>query len=348
MLSKAGAPPQGSDGLINVEPRSRFDRSTGHGSSPDDDGSAVARSPPASILIVEDEGIVAQDLMEALTRLGYRISGVASEGTQAVAMATQLQPELVVMDVSLRGEIDGIQAARMMQEQSHVPIIFLTGHRDSETLQRAVLTGPLGYLIKPFQEDELRCAIEVAIHKHRSERQVREREEALRRSAELLQNLSLIDELTQLRNRRGFFELAQQALKVAQREHYAMGVFFMDLNGLKRINDSLGHQAGDQALRDTAEVLRDTFRSSDILARIGGDEFVAMAHVHSTQDLHALGGRLRDHLQAFNQTHRRPYPLNISVGMTLVDIPTEEDLESLLARADAAMYEEKRAVSSRA
>lgn len=334
--------------MINVEPRSRFDRSTGHGSSPDDDGSAVAESPPASILIVEDEGIVAQDLMEALVRLGYRISGVASEGTQAVAMATQLQPELVVMDVSLRGEIDGIQAARMMQEQSHVPIIFLTGHRDSETLQRAVLTGPMGYLIKPFQEDELRCAIEVAIHKHRSERQVREREEALRRSAELLQNLSLIDELTQLRNRRGFFELAQQALKVAQREHYAMGVFFMDLNGLKRINDTLGHQAGDQALRDTAEVLRDTFRNADILARIGGDEFVAMAHVHSTQDLHALGGRLRDHLQVFNQTHRRPYPLNISVGMTLVDIPTEEDLESLLARADAAMYEEKRAVTSRA
>jgi diguanylate cyclase (GGDEF)-like protein len=338
--------------LINVEPRNRlFDRATAADSSSDDDTRVTGMTPevaPASILIVEDEGIVAQDLKEALSRLGYRIAGIASEGNQAVAMAEQLQPELVVMDVGLRGEVDGIQAARMMQEHSHVPIIFLTGHRDSETLQRAVLTGPLGYLIKPFQEDELRCAIEVAIHKHRAERAVREREEALLRNAELLQTLSLIDELTQLRNRRGFFELAQQALKVAQREHYAMGVFFMDLNGLKRINDTLGHQAGDQALRDTAEVLRATFRSSDILARIGGDEFVAMAHVHSTQDLHALSGRLREHLHEFNKTHRRPYPLNISVGMTLVDIPTEEDLESLLARADAAMYEEKRAVSTRA
>jgi diguanylate cyclase (GGDEF)-like protein len=337
--------------LFNVEPRNRlFERPTAADSSSADDTKVTGMTPdmaPASILIVEDEGIVAQDLKEALTRLGYRICGIASEGTQAVAMAEQLQPELVVMDVSLRGEVDGIQAARMMQEHSHVPIIFLTGHRDSETLQRAVLTGPLGYLIKPFQEDELRCAIEVAIHKHRAERAVREREETLLRNAELLQTLSLIDELTQLRNRRGFFELAQQALKVAQREHYSMGVFFMDLNGLKRINDTLGHQAGDQALRDTAEVLRATFRSSDILARIGGDEFVAMAHVHSTQDLHALSGRLREHLQEFNKLHRRPYPLNISVGMTLVDIPTEEDLESLLARADAAMYEEKRAVSTR-
>ena len=84
--------------------------------------------------------LLKQDLMEALTRLGYRISGVASEGNQAVTMATQLRPELVVMDVSLRGEIDGIQAARLMQEHAHVPVIFLTGHRDAETLQRALRT----------------------------------------------------------------------------------------------------------------------------------------------------------------------------------------------------------------
>jgi DNA-binding NarL/FixJ family response regulator len=134
--------------LINVEPRNRLDGPAGTESSPDDD--VAATSPAAAtILIVEDEGIVAQDLMEALTRLGYRICGVASEGTQAVAMAAQLRPELVVMDVSLRGDIDGIQAARMMQEHSYLPIIFLTGHRDNETLHRAVLTGPLGYLIKP-------------------------------------------------------------------------------------------------------------------------------------------------------------------------------------------------------
>jgi diguanylate cyclase (GGDEF)-like protein len=298
-------------------------------------------------MIVEDEGIVARDLEEALTRLGYRVSGVASEGTQAVSMAEKLNPELVVMDVSLRGEVDGIQAARLIQERSHVPIIFLTGHRDSETLHRAVLTGPLGYLIKPFHEDELRCAIEVAIHKHRSEIEVREREETLRRSAERMQTLSLSDELTGLHNRRGFFELAQQALKVARREQFAepdaeqaaMGLFFMDLDGLKRINDSVGHQAGDQALRDAAEVLRHTFRDSDILARIGGDEFVALAQVHGAHALDALSTRLREQLREFNNAHDRPYDIDLSVGMTLVD---EESLETMLARADAAMYEDKR------
>ena len=308
-----------------------------------DEDEAVETPATVRILLVEDEGIIARDVAETLTRLGYVVTGIASEGAQAVSMAQELQPELVVMDVSLRGDIDGIQAARQIQEHAHVPIIFLTGHTDEETLHRAVLTSPLGYLIKPFQEAELHCAIEVAIHKHRADRETREREEALRRSAEHMQTLSLIDELTQLHNRRGFFELAQQALKVAKREQYAMGLFFMDLNGLKQINDGLGHLTGDQALRDTAAVLRHTFRDSDIVARIGGDEFVALAHVHASQDMDALRGRLREHLREFNTSRTRPYVLDLSIGTTVAEIPSDEDLQSLLALADASMYAEKRA-----
>lgn len=309
-------------------------------------GVAAESAAAVSILLVEDEGIVARDLEETLTRLGYRVAGIASEGTEAIAKARELRPQLVVMDVSLRGEIDGIQAACAIQEQSPVPVIFLTGHSDTETLQRAVLTGPLGYLIKPFQEAELRCAIEVAIHKHRSDLERREREELLLRSAERMQNLSLIDELTQLKNRRGFFELGQQALKIARREQYTMALFFMDLNGLKQINDKLGHMTGDEALRDTAAVLRNTFRDSDIVARLGGDEFVALAHVHSSTDIDALCARLREHLRDFNGSRSRPYQVNISIGVTLVDEPADEDLEAFIARADQAMYQEKRAASA--
>ena len=140
--------------VSSIEVDNTTPRTVGRGTGADADDPA-----PASILLVEDEGIVAQDLKETLTRLGYRVSGIASEGTQAVKMAQELEPELVVMDVSLRGEIDGIQAARLIQERSQVPVIFLTGHSDPATLQRAVLTGPLGYIVKPFQEIELRCAL---------------------------------------------------------------------------------------------------------------------------------------------------------------------------------------------
>lgn len=164
-------------GLINAE-RSLFTAEDSAKASLDaDDPDTYAAATPISILLVEDEGIVARDLEETLTRLGYDVSGVASEGVEAVAMAHALQPQLVLMDVNLRGGVDGIQAARAIQERSPVPIIFLTGHSDTRTLQRAVLTGPLAYLIKPFHEAELRCAIEVAIHKHRAEVAMREREE---------------------------------------------------------------------------------------------------------------------------------------------------------------------------
>jgi two-component system, cell cycle response regulator len=233
----------------------------------------------------------------------------------------------------------------MILERFHIPVIFLTGHRDIETLQRAVRTGPLGYILKPFQEVELRSAIEVAIHKHRADVALREREEALRRNAELLKSLSLVDELTQLNNRRGFFELARQTLKIARREHYSMGLFFIDLNGLKSINDNLGHLVGDQALRDAADILRDTFRDSDIIARIGGDEFVALAHV--TRDTNALRQRLRDHLAMYNATRKQAFNLDVSIGTTVVNVTKDDDIEAMIARADAAMYEEKRAMTGK-
>lgn len=300
---------------------------------------------PISILVVEDEGIVARDLQESLTRLGYRVVGVAGDGAQAVSLVEQQEPDLVVMDVTLRGDLDGIQTARLIHERSQAPVVFLTGHSDPATLQRAVSAGPLGYILKPFQEVELRCAIEVAIHKHRADLAIQEREEALRRSAEHMQTLSLIDELTQLKNRRGFFELAEQAIKVAKREHHALGLFFMDLNGLKGVNDTHGHSVGDQALRDAAQVLRQTFRDSDIVARLGGDEFVALAHVAHDRDVDALRRRLRMHLDEFNAAEDRPFVLALSIGMTLVDVAADEEISDLIARADEAMYRDKRSGS---
>jgi len=321
--------------LVNAENQRLFAIADTNATS----GLDPAGADPISILLVEDEGVIARDLEDTLIRLGYRISGIASEGAEAIEMARELHPQLVVMDVSLRGEVDGIDAACAIQEEAPVPVIFLTGHTDPETLQRAVSTGPLGYLIKPFEETDLRCAIEVAIHKHRSDLARREREETLRRSAE---NLSLIDELTQLKNRRGFFELGEQALKIARREQHTMALFFMDLDGLKQINDTLGHMSGDDALRDTAAVLRHTFRGSDIVARLGGDEFVALAHLNSELDVETLCARLREHLQEFNSARTRPYQVDLSIGATLVDDPADQDLEAFIARADEAMYREKR------
>lgn len=332
--------------MIDLEQHSQFATGTGEEASSGvlNPADALDAACPASvsILLVEDEWVVARDLEETLTRLGYRVCGTASEGTQAIAMADALQPEMIVMDVGLRGDLDGIQTARLILERIRLPIIFLTGHSDAETLHRAVLIGPLGYLVKPFQEAELHGAIEIALHNHRAARKTQAREAALRRYAEHHLTLSLADELTGLRNRRGFFELAHQALKLAKRERHALTLFFMDVNGLKQINDSQGHSAGDQALRDAAKVLRHTFRDSDILARLGGDEFVVLARIHDPQDAHALSERLHHQLADHNAAGSCTYTLDISIGMTIIAPGEAADLETLIADADEAMYREKR------
>ncbi len=130
----------------------------------------------STILIVEDERIVAKDLELRLKMLGYVIVGSVASGEEAVQLTAQLLPDLVIMDIRLNGELDGIEAADRIRKKHFIPVIYLTAHSDEETLQRAQLTEPYGYLLKPFQERELRTAIEMGLYKHRMERKIRDGE----------------------------------------------------------------------------------------------------------------------------------------------------------------------------
>ena len=130
----------------------------------------------AAILIVEDEAIVALDMSVQLEELGYEVIGVADHGEQALQLAAQRTPDLVLMDVHLKGGVDGIQTAGALARQCQAPVVYLTAHSDDDTVQRAASTAPYGYLTKPFQIRELRAAIEVALTKSRMERQLRDSE----------------------------------------------------------------------------------------------------------------------------------------------------------------------------
>ncbi len=157
-----------------------------------------------------------------------------------------------------------------------------------------------------------------------------------------LRSLSLVDELTGLYNRRGFFTLAQQQLKMADRLHRGLFLIFADLDGLKNINDNFGHQEGSSALVDSANILKETFRESDIIARIGGDEFVIMAIETADTDPDVFGMRLQEDIKSFNATSNRVYQLSISTGIASYDPYFPCSLEELLEKADAQMYEQKR------
>jgi CheY-like chemotaxis protein len=120
----------------------------------------------AKILVVEDENIVALEIKKRLQKLGYIVPGVASTGEDAISKAEGIRPDLVLMDIMLKGEIDGIHAAGEIRKRFNIPVVYLTAYSDEETLHRAKLTEPYGYILKPFEEDDLRTTIEIALYRH--------------------------------------------------------------------------------------------------------------------------------------------------------------------------------------
>lgn len=133
---------------------------------------ACENAVPARVLVIEDEAVVAIDVCHRLRRLGYVVAGQADTGEEALRLAGELAPDLMLMDIMLAGQMDGIDAAAAIRDRYGVPVVFLTAHSDRATLRRAGAAGPYGYLIKPFEERELQSALEIALYKSRMEKRL--------------------------------------------------------------------------------------------------------------------------------------------------------------------------------
>ncbi len=124
---------------------------------------------PESVMIVEDEGLVALELEECLRQMGYRVPSVVASGPEAIVRAAEIRPDLILMDIRLKGEMDGIEAARRIMSEQAIPVVYLTAHSDDATVRRARETAPFGYVLKPWEEKSLQIAIDLALHKARTE-----------------------------------------------------------------------------------------------------------------------------------------------------------------------------------
>ncbi len=125
-----------------------------------------------NVLVVEDESIVSKDIQMSLKKLGYNVVGAASTGENAVAMALEAKPDIILMDIMLKGEMNGIEAATRIRAEANIPVIFLTAYADESTLSKAKVTQPYGYIIKPFKEIDIHTSIEMALYKHKKEAEV--------------------------------------------------------------------------------------------------------------------------------------------------------------------------------
>jgi diguanylate cyclase (GGDEF)-like protein len=209
-----------------------------------------------------------------------------------------------------------------------IPVVVITALNDSGYGTQAVQLGAQDYLIKgDINSNLLNRAILYALIRH-------EKDESLRQ-------LALIDELTQLYNRRGFLSVFHQYLEIARREDKDLLLLMVDVDGLKVINDSLGHLEGDRAIVDTAQVLKETFRSSDLIGRIGGDEFVVLAVQASDKDVIGIRMRLKANTDKYNQCNP-DFTLSLSIGIIAFNPKDDVKFEVLLEQADEDLYHHKR------
>jgi diguanylate cyclase (GGDEF)-like protein/PAS domain S-box-containing protein len=524
------------------------------------------------IMVVEDEGITAMRIQSSLEDMGYAVTSTAFTGEEAVKKAGEDKPDLVLMDIVLGGEMDGIEAARQIYSLFNIPVVYLTAHSDEKMLKRLKITEPFGYILKPFNDQELRINVDIAFYKHEMENALRESEMRYRilfknatdaiylidpetqqiidcnpkaeeivgytmrqistmkvselypakeqevvsrifkkitesgslsgisginqlskdgklvpveinattveiqgkkynlcimrditerkkaeenlkyeknkiittldsmgdgvyivnqeyaieyvnpvlkkefgavkgrkcykyfqgrksacpwcksnevfagktvrwewfspknqRTYDLfatpianpdgsiskleilhditerkqmevkLQSAAVTDDLTGLLNRRGFFTLFEQHRKMADRNKKRMSLMYLDVDGLKAINDELGHKAGDQALLDTADILRKAFRKSDVIARIGGDEFAVLLTEPSDADIdNIIINHIKDNLRIHNEQGNRKYELILSMGVTHYDPENPCLIDELMTLADDLMYEDKK------
>lgn len=235
---------------------------------------------------------------------------------------------LVLLDLGLPDSVGFATFDLIHTQYPDTPFIILSGLSDEDLAIKIVQEGAQDYLLKGnFDSNLLARSIRYAIERHKIKAE--------------LKSLSLIDELTGLHNRRGFLTLAKQHVKIASRQRKNLLLVYADMDNLKWINDTLGHKAGDRAMRDIAEILNHTFRSSDLIARIGGDEFAILGIEESAANFDKMKERLQQSIVSHQGKTERPYRLSLSIGIVRHTPEQPEDLDQLLAKADQLMYNEK-------
>ncbi|MBF0481318.1 MAG: diguanylate cyclase [Desulfovibrionaceae bacterium] len=415
----------------------------------------VPMDKKTTVLIVEDEAIIALDIRQRLTKLGYApFEEIPGDSPAAIEAASRLKPSLALMDVTLAGPMDGIEAAGVIISRHDIPVVFLTAHADEKTLARAKAAGCHGYVIKPIDERWLLTALEMALAQHDAEDRLKKSErlfrsifdnaaagivmtdaqgrilrvnatfaamlghdpgelagrpgselvhpddaaQALERFRELaggaltehraeerflrrdgtpiwldssakavpgedgqagmvvwvmidatkrkaleeeLLRQAGTDYLTGISNRREYIHLSERELSRAKRHDAPLAALSMDIDHFKRINDTYGHNAGDEVLRLLAREVQANLREHDIFGRIGGEEFAVTLIECPVHEAMEIAERLRLALSKI-ETGEAGRGASFTVSIGVAAMSGGDSLDVLLARADDALYAAKR------
>ncbi|MFW6264471.1 MAG: GGDEF domain-containing protein [Bacillota bacterium] len=283
-----------------------------------------------SVLLIDNNTADANLIKEMLNnKLGLIFKIDHKKYLQDALKLKEFNYDIVLLDIGL-ADLDNMTLIDILQEDYNIqaPIIILTDFQDEEFAIKVVRAGVQDYIVKgEMSASRLAQAIKYAIERHKILKEVKKN--------------SLLDELTGLYNRKGFFNLAEQEVKRALRLKNDFLLFYTDIDRLKRINDLYGHFEGDKVIKDIAEMLRNTFRQSDIICRIGGDEFVVLALDSSLDSIKAVRKRMENSLVKYNNENNKPYNIFVSMGVTVFSAENPLTITELINQADRKMYETK-------
>jgi len=290
----------------------------------------------ARVLLVDDSEENVNVLETVLQGAGYTRVTSTTDPQRVCALHFEERYDLIVLDLEMPG-MDGFEVMEQLKRldtDSYLPVLAVTGQPSHKV--RALKTGAKDFVSKPFDWDEVLMRVHNML-------EVRLLNEDVRKHAKMLESMALQDPLTGLANRRLLPERVWMAIAHARRNRSAMAVLYLDLDGFKEINDTLGHAAGDQLLRVVAARLVAGVREEDTVARLGGDEFmIALWHVIGLEDTAMVAAKL---IQAVSQPYiidGQPAVVTVSVGGSLYPAHGE-DADALMKNADLALYEAKRA-----
>jgi len=282
-----------------------------------------------SILLVEDNKKDIQlitDYISKSSRLNATIQTVDSIKKAKTIMFYQ-EVDILLVDLNIEGIKFEELFDRFNKETLSIPYIVITNERDEDMGIEAVQKGAQDYLVRSeLSERILRRGIIYSMERH-----------------EILQSLyrtTIIDELTGLYNRRGLYTLGNQQIELAKRHSDDIFIFYLDLDGMKEINDTLGHDYGDKALLTASKIMHKTFRTTDILSRLGGDEFVTVAVKAQYEFIPIIIQRIKDYIKEENKT-LKDYQISMSIGVSKVDLEHETPLDDAIKNADREMYKVK-------
>lgn len=285
---------------------------------------------PLDVLLVEDNPGDAEAIGRQLRESPpgstprIRVCGTLERG---ILEAKASPPDVVLLDLNLP-DSEGLETVRAMGRACpDTPVVVLTGLDDDATGLAAVNAGAEDFLVKgQVDAQRLSRILLYSVERHRALAELRE--------------LSTLDELTGVHNRRGFLALAARHFAGARPPSPSSALFFIDVDGLKLINDTYGHAAGDAAIAGAAAVLRKALRPSDLVGRVGGDEFAVLRLEPRLGPPEAAVARIREQADAFNAAEPRPWKLSLSVGFSRLSSEAKT-LEDMLMEADKRMYEAK-------